>query len=182
MASRQVVEVLLRHLDQAWSRVQAYLTGLTPDEFAWSPVAHSWHLTRSGPAGRVTIPYAWKPPQPAPFTTIAWRMAHMAANKVLTLEHAFGAGQARLADLDLPADLDGMLAFLHAGQRSFRMQVEQLTDASLPTLRHTEWGEQRPAEAIITATILHDVEHGAQIAAVRELCRHWEANYGPALR
>ncbi|MBI5830316.1 MAG: DinB family protein [Chloroflexi bacterium] len=167
MSSRKAIEVLLAQLDHAWGSVQDYLAGLTADEFVWSPSENVWHLAQKN--GGWTIPYSWIPPQPAPFTTIAWRLAHMAANKVLVLDHAFGARQARLADLDLPPDLDGMIAYLHVCHQPFRAQVERLTDDDLPTLRYSEWGEQRATERIIASAILHDVEHGAQIATVREL-------------
>ena len=182
MSSRRAVEVLLGQLDDAWGRVQDYLAGLTADEFAWSPGGDVWHLTRSEQDGHWTIPYSWVPPQPAPFTTIAWRMAHMAVNKVLVVDHAFGARQARLADLDLPADVAGMMAYLHTCHLPFRAQVERLADDDLVTLRYTEWGEQRPTERIIASAILHDVEHGAQIATVRELFRHWEKDHGQKIR
>jgi len=172
MSSRRAVEVLLGQLDDAWGRVQDYLAGLTAAEFAWSPGGNVWHLARSERDGRWTIPYSWVPPQPAPFTTIAWRMAHMAVNKVLVLDHAFGARKARLAALDLPGDVDGMVAYLRECHLPLRAQVERLADDDLATPRYTEWGEQRTTERIITSAILHDVEHGAQIAAVRELYRH----------
>lgn len=171
MSPRSAVDVLLAQFDDAWSRVQGYLAGLTADEFAWSPTADVWHLVRQN--GRWTIPYSWIPPQPAPFATIAWRMAHIAASKVIVLDHAFGRRSVRLADLDLPTNVDEMMAYLQECHQSVRAQVERLTDADLPTPRYTEWGEQRPAERIIASAILHDVEHGAQIAAVRELYRHW---------
>jgi pimeloyl-ACP methyl ester carboxylesterase len=182
MSSRRAVEVLLGQLDDAWGRVQDYLAGLTAAEFAWSPGGNVWHLARSERDGRWTIPYSWVPPQPAPFTTIAWRMAHMAVNKVLVVDHAFGARQARLAALDLPGDVDGMVAYLRECHLPLRAQVERLADDDLATLRYTEWGEQRTTERIITSAILHDVEHGAQIATVRELFRYWEKDHGQKIR
>jgi hypothetical protein len=43
----------------------------------------------------------------------------------------------------------------------------------LPRLRYTEWGEQRTTAQIIGSAILHEVEHGAQITALRSLYRRW---------
>ncbi|MBI3738211.1 MAG: DinB family protein [Chloroflexi bacterium] len=178
MSSQSQVESLLRQCDDVWSRVQEYLAGIRADEFAWSPINNVWHLIEQN--GRWTIPYAWVPPQPAPFTTIAWRMAHMAANKVLVLDHAFGKRQARLANLNLPADAEGMMNYLRDCHLPLRAQIEQLNDADLATPRYTEWGEQRPTERIIVSAILHDMEHGAQIATVREFYRHWTKVLGAA--
>lgn len=171
--------MLLAQLDDVWGRVQDNLAGLTVEEFAWSPSENVWHLTQKN--GHWTIPYSWAPPEPAPFTTIGWRMAHLAANKVLVLDHAFGRRTARLADLDLPTDVAGMMNYLRECHLLLRAQVDGLTDDDLPAPRFTEWGEQRSTERIVISAILHDLEHGAQIATVRELFRHWERHDGQTI-
>ncbi len=170
MSSQHVVEILLQQLDDAWGRLQEWLEGLTEAEFHWRPSDNVWHLEEKN--GHWTIPYTWIPPDPAPLTTIAWRMAHMATSKVLTVEYAFGAGKKKLADLDLPPDAAGMADYLAESHSAFVRAVAALTDADLPQLRYTEWGEQHPTAQIVGSAILHDVEHGAQIATLRELYRH----------
>ncbi|HZQ06577.1 MAG TPA: DinB family protein [Anaerolineae bacterium] len=170
MSSRFTVEILLRQLDDAWRRLQDWQEGMTQAEFDWQPSQNIWHLVQKD--GGWTIQYSWVPPQPAPLTTIGWRMAHLATSKALTLEYAFGERRKKLVDFDLPIDVVGMVGFLEQEHLALRMRLEALTDSELVTPRFTEWGEERTTERIITSAILHDIEHGAQIATMRELYRH----------
>lgn len=164
------VEFILPHIDDAWRRLQDWLADLTDDEFNWRPTDNTWHLEERD--GRWTIPYSWIPPEPAPFTTIGWRLAHLATSKALIVSHAFGDRRLRLADIDLPHSAAEMLIYLGKRHGEFVHVIANLTDADLAQPRWTEWGEQRTTAAIIGGEILHDVEHGAQIAAIRELFRH----------
>lgn len=170
MSSQPTRDHLLWQFEDAWRRLQGWLEGLTEAEFNWRPTENVWHLEERD--GRWTIPYSWIPPEPAPFTTIAWRLAHLATSKVLTLEYAFGEGKKKLADLDLPPDVAGMADYLSQSHTALVGAVVALTDADLPELRLAEWGEQRVTAQILGSAILHDVEHGAQIAALREMYRH----------
>lgn len=170
MLPQPMIEFLLRHMDDAWRQVQGNIKGLTEAEFKWQPVENVWHLEERD--GRWTIPYSWVAPDPAPFTTIAWRVAHLATSKTLAVEHAFGERKKKLADLDLPADAAGMADYLAESHSAFVKAVAVLTEADLAQLRYTSWGEQRSTAWIIGEIILHDVEHGGQIAALRELYRH----------
>lgn len=168
--SQPTVEYLLAHMDDAWRRLHNWVQDLTEAEFHWQPVENVWHLEER--RGRWSIPYSWIPPDPAPFTTIAWRMAHLAISKELTVEYAFGEGRKKLEDFDLPPHAAGMLDYLAESHSGFVKAVAALLDSDLPELRYTEWGERRTTAAIIGSTILHDIEHGAQIAALREMYRH----------
>lgn len=170
MSSQFTIDFLLRHIDDAWLRLQSWLDGLAEAEFRWRPVENVWHLEEKN--GRWTIPYSWIPPDPAPFTTIAWRMAHLATSNVLVVEYAFGEGKTKLEDLDLPPDAAGMIDYLAESHGAFVKEVAALNDANLSELRPTEWGERRTLAAIIGSTILHEVEHGAQISVLREMYRH----------
>ena len=171
MQSQPALEFLLPHLDDAWQRVQDWLAGLSEAEFQWQPGDNVWHLEEHDGYGR--IPYSWKPPVPAPLPTIAWHMAHLATSLVITVDHAFGERKLKLADLRLPlhaAEMADYLADCHSG---LVKAVAGLSDADLPQLRWTEWGEQRTTAAIVGSAILHEVEHGAQITAVRTLYWRW---------
>lgn len=170
MSSQPVVEFLLYQFNAAWARVRGNLEGLTEAEFNWQPSNNVWHLEER--EGSWTIPYAWIAPDPVPFTTIAWRMAHLATAKILTVEYAFGAGKKKLADLKLPHDTAGMAKFLAASHAAFVEAVSALTDDDLSQERSTEWGDQRLTYKIVGSAILHDVEHGSAIATLRELYRH----------
>jgi hypothetical protein len=64
---------LADQLDFHWRRqLRQRLDGLSDDEYFWEPVRGCRTVHREG-----TVDFAWPPPPgPAPFTTIAWRLAH----------------------------------------------------------------------------------------------------------
>lgn len=76
------------------------LDGLTDDEYFWSPAPEAWSVRPRGTSaapmavggGDFTIDYAIPQPDPAPFTTIAWRLGHVIVG-VLAVRNAahFGA-------------------------------------------------------------------------------------------
>src|SRR5579863_8015159 len=77
---------LAEQLDWHWNaQLRPRLEGLTDGEYFWEPVAGCWNVRRrgeQGPAtsvgeGEWTIDFTWPPPDPAPVTTIAWRLAHV---------------------------------------------------------------------------------------------------------
>ncbi|MET8795408.1 DinB family protein [Nocardia sp. NPDC004568] len=80
--------------------MRARLAGLTDDEYFWSPVPDAWSVWPRGSstapiqagAGDFTIDFAFPQPDPAPFTTIAWRLGHVIVG-VLAARNAahFGA-------------------------------------------------------------------------------------------
>jgi len=79
------------------------LDGLTGDEYVWEPVSGCWSVRRAdvsvapleAGSGAYTIDFAFRQPDPALVTTIAWRLAHIVVG-------IFGARAARrLAELRL---------------------------------------------------------------------------------
>ena len=61
------------------------LQGMTDEEYLWEPVDDCWSVrprgTSTAPiaagAGDLQIEFAFPPPDPAPVTTIAWRLGHV---------------------------------------------------------------------------------------------------------
>ncbi|GAY07820.1 hypothetical protein TOK_5238 [Pseudonocardia sp. N23] len=61
------------------------LDGLTDSEYLWEPAPGCWNVRPRDPsseapqpgAGPWTVDVAFPGPDPAPFTTIAWRLAHI---------------------------------------------------------------------------------------------------------
>jgi hypothetical protein len=94
-----------RELREQWElhwndQVRARLAGLTDEEYFWSPVPQPWTVSPRGASsapiqagsGEFTIDFAFPQPDPAPFTTIAWRLGHVIVG-VLAVRNAthFGA-------------------------------------------------------------------------------------------
>ncbi len=76
---------LVDQLDWHWQHhLRPRLDGLTDEEFLWEPVP-GWSLRKrddarspmAAGAGDTVADFEYPEPDPAPFTTIAWRMAHM---------------------------------------------------------------------------------------------------------
>lgn len=67
------IELLVALLDAAYGRLHGRLQGLTDEEYHWQPVPDGWSI-RPGADGRWAADYAFPDPDPAPFTTLAWRL------------------------------------------------------------------------------------------------------------
>ena len=79
-------EELASQLQWHWeNQLRPRLAGLTDDEYFWEPVPSCWSVRRRADAttskamgaGEFVLDYAFPEPEPAPVTTIAWRLAHI---------------------------------------------------------------------------------------------------------
>ena len=72
--------VVLDHCDTVWAQLRDRLDGLADDEFLWHPVADVWTV-RPNERGTATVDgFGERDRDPAPVTTIAWRMWHIAVD------------------------------------------------------------------------------------------------------
>jgi uncharacterized damage-inducible protein DinB len=117
------------------------------------------------------VDYADPAPEPPPFTTIAWRLVHIAACKIMYHEYAFGPGKLTWDELDIPHTAADAIAWLEEGHARLRTALNGLTDADLEEMRLTNWGEPWPTWRIFWAMIHHDAHHGAEIGCLRDLYR-----------
>ncbi|MFC0625125.1 DinB family protein [Kribbella deserti] len=118
-------ENLLDLSDFAWQRLRPRVEGITDEEYFWEPFAGCWSV-RKTPDGSFRADDDPIPPDPPPFTTLAWRITHIidilqeertatwfghkpgaddgeppvpgsAAEAVQALEHAYDVWRGRLA-------------------------------------------------------------------------------------
>ncbi len=76
---------LFDQLDWHWhNQARRRLDGLTTPEYFWEPAADAWNIRPRGEgsapavgAGEYTMDLVFPGPDPAPVTTIAWRLAHV---------------------------------------------------------------------------------------------------------
>jgi hypothetical protein len=77
---------LLAQLTWHWgSQLRPRLEGLTDAEYFWKPVEDAWSVAPRGSSsapiavgsGEYLIDFAVPEPDPAPVTTIAWRVGHL---------------------------------------------------------------------------------------------------------
>jgi hypothetical protein len=168
--ARQTVELLKATMEEGWAILRPRLDGLTDDEFFWEPVPGCWTL-HQGEDGRWIEDYDDPAPDPPPFTTIAWRVIHVAACKLMYFEYAFGPGRLTWDELVLPHTVADAIAWLEEHQARLRAALDGLSDGDLDELRLTNWGERWPTWRILWVIAAHDLYHGGEIGCLRDLYR-----------
>ena len=157
-------------MDDAWDYLHRLLAGLSDHEFFWEPVPNCWRIRESAP-GTWGYDYQIPPPQPAPLTTIGWRLVHIAACKIMYFEYAFGPGKLTFPDLVIPHTAADAVTWLEYGHSLLTAALAQCTDATLEQPAQTNWGELLPTWRIFWILISHDIQHGAEIGCLRDLYR-----------
>jgi hypothetical protein len=117
------VQLLLAQTDEVYARLRQRLAGLTDDEYFWEPAPGCWTIHRDE-SGAWIADYAEPDPDPAPFTTIGWRLVHIADCKVMYREWAFGPGKLTFPDLAPPTTAAAAVARLEEGHQLLRGELE----------------------------------------------------------
>ena len=171
VVTRSAVEVIRERLEEAYETIRERVEGLTDDEFFWEPVPGCWTVRLRGD-GRWAVDYPEPPhPDPAPFTTIGWRLVHVAECKVMYHEYAFGRARLTFPEIDSAHTSAAAIAQLEAGHAMLVRDLENQDDAGLDQLVLTNWGEKWPARKIFWTMVDHDLHHGGEIGALRDLYR-----------
>jgi hypothetical protein len=174
---------LVEQLDLHWrTQLRPRLEGLTDEEYRWEPVRGAWNVrprgTGSAPIqagrGEFTIDFALPEPDPAPVTTIAWRIGHLVVG-VLGARVAghFGGPPVDYASHDYPGDAATALAQLDATHAAWTAGVRGLDEEGLR--RPCGSAEGPWADSPMATLVLHVnrevLHHGAEIALLRDLYR-----------
>lgn len=164
---------LADQLDWHWQgQLRPRLEGLSDDEYFWQPVPHCWTVHRDG-----SVDFAYPPPDPAPFTTIAWRLAHVIVGVFAMRNHShFGGPPADYQSWDYATDADTALRQLDEGYAKWIDGVRSLSAADLD--RPCGPAEGPYADRAFIELALHInrevIHHGAEIACLRDLYLHQE--------
>jgi DinB family protein len=170
--SRGRIDLLLEEMEESYRPLRSRIEGLTEEEYWWEPVPGAWTLRRR-PDGRLVEDYQEPDPVPAPFTTIAWRLFHVASCKVMYHEWAFGPARLTWETIERPESVDGVIDMLERGHGLLVRDLEGLSDeGELEAGVSTNWGEVWPARQIFWTMIHHDAHHGGEIGALRDLWFH----------
>ncbi|MEW1749987.1 DinB family protein [Streptomyces angustmyceticus] len=159
------------------------LDGLTDDEYFWEPAPDCWNVrprgTGSAPvqagSGAMTIDFAMPEPDPAPFTTIAWRLGHVIVG-VLAMRNAahFGRTPTDYQSFAYAGTAGAALAQLDAEYATWLAGVESLGETGLA--RPCGAAEGPYAEWPMAALVLHIhrelIHHLAEVCLLRDLHRH----------
>lgn len=178
-ASKSVTEELLSLFDYVHGRLAARLAGLGDGEYLWEPVPGCWSV-RAGADGVFRADTAGPGPQPdpAPFTTIAWRMWHIGADCLHGYSVRF------FGDLEDPDDARGehgrwpgsAAEGIAAMDRAWVRLREQVAGLDAEAIARPMGPIAGPyADDTFHALVLHVLDevihHGAEIGVLRDLYR-----------
>ena len=175
---------LVEQLDWHWrEHARPRLDGLTDEEYRWEPVEGCWNVRPRGTgtapiqagSGEFTCDFAVPEPDPAPVTTIAWRLAHLTVG--IFGERAashFGGPPIDYLTYDYPGTADVALRNLDATYATWRDGVRSLdADGLAKPVGPAEgpWHASPMADLVfhINREAIH---HLAEIALLRDLYAH----------
>jgi hypothetical protein len=171
---------LVAQLEWHWERqLRPRLAGLTDAEYFWEPVRGCWNVRRKGEstapisvgAGEYAIDFAMPAPEPAPVTTIAWRLAHIIVGLFgARIASHFGGPPADYASFEYAPTAAAALRQLDGGYAAWISGIRGLGTDGLAS-------PCGPAEAFpdasMAALALHIhrevIHHGAEISLLRDL-------------
>jgi DinB superfamily len=162
---------LADQLDWHWrEQLRPRLDGLSDDEYFWQPVPDCWTVHPDG-----SVDFAFPEPSPAPFTTIAWRLAHVIVGVFAMRSHShFGGPPASYQSWRYATDAATALKQLDETYAAWIGGVRSLSDTDLA--RPCGPAEGPYAEHPLSELVLHinreAIDHGAEIACLRDLYMH----------
>ncbi|BBZ35259.1 DinB family protein [Mycolicibacterium confluentis] len=175
MAVDNLTEALVYQLEYHWTeQLRPRLDGLTDDEYLWEPVPGAWTVHPDG-----SIDFTYPQPEPAPFTTIAWRLGHVIVGVLaVRAHHHFGGPPADYATWSWATDAGTALRQLDAAYSDWIAGVKALDDEALSRPigpAEGPWAEHPMLDLVlhINREVIH---HGAEIALLRDLYTHTHTN------
>jgi len=164
---------LLGLSDFAWQRLRGRVAGLTDEEYFWEPFDGCWTV-RETDAG-LAADWAWIPPEPPPFTTLAWRITHIV--DILQEERtATWFGHEPAADdgePPVPESAEAALAALDQAYNIWRRRLAALGQDDLDRTMGEIAGPYGDSDGASFALHILDelIHHGAEVGTVRDLYR-----------
>ena len=161
---------LLDLSDFAWQRLRGRVEGLTDEEYLWEPFDGCWSV-RKTEAGFVADG-ARIPPEPSPFTTLAWRITHIV--DILQAERtATWFGHKPTAEdgaPPVPGSAQAALAALDHAYDVWRRRLAALSQDDLDRPMGEIAGPYAENDGTSFALHILDelIHHGAEVGAVRD--------------
>lgn len=170
--SKSTTEELLALYDYVHDRHVGMLSGLSDEAYLWEPVAGCWSV-RPGADGVFRAEMVRPDPDPAPFTTIAWRVWHIALDCLGGYSDRFFEGHGGDDVREWPGTVAGASAEVEKEWSRFREHVAALDDAGLARTLGPIAGPY--ADDSYHALVLHALDevihHTAEIGVLRDLYR-----------
>jgi hypothetical protein len=187
-----VFRAVTGQIDYHWrAGIWPRIVDLTDVEYLWEPVPGCWTLRRCDD-GLVSYDFEWPPPQPPPFTTIAWRLFHIAVGCFAERATRYFPEQVsqpwttRLWEgpVVFPLDAQGAVAFLESRWREWRAGLDAVGEDGLwrPLgegefdLVDMQLGKNDPFIGLVLHVHREVIHHGAEILLLRDLYRAQQKN------
>lgn len=159
------------------------LQGLTDGEYFWEPVPKAWNVRprgtgtagMQGGSGNFTIDFEYPEPDPAPVTTIAWRIGHILVGVLGTRNAShFGGPAVSYENFDYPGTAAEALDLLDEYYGTWIGSVSALDEAALAAPAGKAEGAR--AQSPMAELVLHIhrelIHHLAEAALLRDLYAH----------
>jgi hypothetical protein len=164
---------LLDQLTFGWdAQFTPRLEGLTDEEYRWEPVAGCWSVRPAGD-GAWRQELARPEPTPPPFTTIAWRLAHIATIFGQRASNHFGDGSFDPMAVPWTGSATDAVGIVTAEYDRWRQGVSALGEEGL--FRPCGPAEGFYADEPFLMLVLHInrefLHHAAEVALMRDLYR-----------
>lgn len=176
---------LLDQVDGHWRQaLRPRLEGLTDEEYLWEPVPGCWTVRPAGTGtpglaqgdGPFTVDFAVVPQgDPAPVTTIAWRLVHVVVGVLLMRVHGhFGGPAVAYETFPYAPTAAEALAQLDEAYDAWTTGVRSWDDAALARPCGPSEGPFAafPRSAIVLHINRELIHHGAEICLLRDLFAH----------
>ena len=164
---------LLGLFDYVGGRLNSQLKGMPDAEYRWEPVPGCWSV-RPGADGVFRAEKTFPPPEPAPFTTIAWRLWHIGNDCLQGYSDRMFEGREPGDAHAWPGTVAGGVEQLNREWARFREHVAATDDAALALPLGPNAGPY--ADDTHHALVLHALDevihHSAEIGVLRDLYRH----------
>lgn len=177
--------LLLDQYDTSYAMFRDRLNDLTDAEYFWEPAPGSWSVRRRAAAqtSQVGGKDEWvlerEPgePQPAPFTTIAWRLCHLVSGQMLRYDYTFGHKRLDVNEIEFPGTATAAIGFLARSHEAWRAGLATLSDSDLDIVGLSSYPDgldpHIPFGPLLWWTNRELIHHGGEIGALRDLW-HWQ--------
>lgn len=165
---------LVEQMDFAWDHhFLPRMENLTDEEYFWEPVENCWNVHRTD-AGQWAVTWDFPAPEPPPFTTIGWRLVHIAIPVFgKRASNHFGDGSYSLETAIIPGSAAEAMSLLREQHDLWRDGVAALGEEGLK--RPCGPAEGPYAGSPIAMLILHInrefLHHAAEVCLLRDLYR-----------
>lgn len=176
---------LQEQFDFALDRLTGRLQSLTDEEYFWEPVSGCWSVRMRT---LITTPRGfgagdWQlelenDPEPPPFTTLAWRIAHLSNGLALRADYTVGTKSRTWDDFEMPHTAEAGIAAVTLAGAAWRATMVDVTDADLDRIGRSSfpWGLDPTLPYISIAWWVNQelLHHGGEIGLLRDLYRQRE--------